>query len=123
MIMEYTCIICPNGCNIVVEKGKDNILQVSGAVCDKGKEYVKQEIENPRRNITTSMLVEGGHLPLVSVRLSATIPKNRIFDVMEVIKSKKIDAPVHCEEILIHNILGLNCNVIATKQVNLSQNK
>ena len=54
-----------------------------------------QEIENPMRNIATSVLIDGGELPLASVRLSGIIPKDRIFDVMAAIREVEMPAPVH----------------------------
>ena len=53
----FTCIICPNGCEIEVELDNDTIAKIEGATCKKGKEYVNQEITNPRRNIATSVKV------------------------------------------------------------------
>lgn len=69
------------------------------------------------RNIATSILVEGGEMPLASVRLSAPIPKAKIFDVMNEIRKVKRTAPVHEGEVVIENVLGLGSNVIVTRTV------
>ena len=69
------------------------------------------------RNIATSILVEGGEMPLASVRLSAPIPKAKIFDVMNEIRKVKRTAPVHEGEVVIENVLGLGRNVIVTRTV------
>ena len=82
MLREFTCIMCPQGCDISVELEGKTIKGISGNKCPKGEAYVTQEIENPMRNIATSVLVDGGGLPLASVRLSGVIPKDRIFDVI-----------------------------------------
>ena len=63
------------------------------------------------------MLVTGGELPLVSVRLDKPIPKGRIFDVMRQIQKQRLTAPVQAGQIVIENVLGLQSNVIATKYV------
>lgn len=117
MLKRYTCIICPNGCEIEAETEQEEILSISGAACKKGEEYVRQELTDPKRNIASSVLVENGELPLVSVRLSSPIPKARIFDVMEEIKKLKLKAPVSAGQTVIHNVLGLGTDVIATKSV------
>lgn len=117
MLKEYTCIMCPRGCDIHVELDGIKINKIDGASCSKGVTYVEQEITDPRRNIATSVLVENGELPLVSVRLDKPIPKNKIFDVMQEIKKVKLHAPVKAGQIIIENILGLDSNVIATKNV------
>lgn len=115
MLKEYTCIICPNGCSITADTESGEIL--TGGDCQLGQEYVQQEITNPQRNIASSILLEGGILPLASVRLSGPIPKDKIFDVMAVIKKARLTAPVAIGQVAIKNILGLNSDVIVTKNV------
>jgi len=117
MKKEYTCIVCPNGCEVEAEIEGVQVIDVTGAGCKKGKEYVEQELTDPQRNIATSMLVENGILPLVSVRLTKSVPKVRIFDVIQAVKQIKVVAPVKIEQVIIENILGLGSDVIATKNV------
>lgn len=114
---RYTCIICPSGCDIVAQIDGKELISAEGARCKKGTEYVCGELSNPVRNIASSVLVDGGEMPLASVRLSAPIPKNAIFDVMDQIKTVRIQAPVKQGQIVIENILGLGCDLIATRQV------
>lgn len=118
MIKKYTCIVCPNGCEIEATIEGRTVFEIDGASCSKGKEYVEQEIANPQRNIASSVYVDGGDLPLASVRLSKSIPKERIFDVMNEIKKVKLIAPVKMNQVVIENVLNLGSNVIATKIVN-----
>ena len=113
----FTCIICPNGCEIEVELDKDKIINIEGATCKKGKEYVNQELTNPQRNISSSVKVVNGDLDIVSVRLNNTIPKNKIFEVMEEIKKLQVEAPVKIGDIVEKNILDLNVDLIATKNI------
>ena len=118
MIREFICVLCPNGCELTVELDDEyTILKLEGATCQRGGEYVKQELFAPQRNIATSVKVIGGNMPLVSVRLSEAIPKERIFDVMDEIKKVKLEAPVSLGQVIIRNVLGLELDVIATKQV------
>lgn len=90
---------------------------VSGAKCKRGIDYANQEILDPKRNIASSVKVNGGELPLVSVRLTGLIPKNRIFDAIEEIKKLEVDAPVKVGQILINNVFGLRVDLIATKNI------
>ena len=122
MLREFTCIICPNGCEITAEinekaDGTREIVSIEGAACPKGEAYVKQELTDPQRNIATSVLVEGAVLPLVSVRLTSPIPKARIFDAMAEIRKCRVTAPVHAGTVLIHNLLGYETDVIVTKEI------
>ena len=125
MTREFTCIVCPNGCRITVEyeipaaagASAPVIRSISGNLCPRGIEYVTQELTDPRRTIATSVLVEGGELPLASVRLTAPIPRDRIFDAMAVIRTLTVQAPVTAGTILVHDLLGLGTDVLVTRDV------
>ena len=112
MMREFTCIICPNGCEIQVRQSS-----ITGAACPRGEEYVRQELTDPRRNIATSVLVEGGELPLASVRLSRPISKKDIFRVMEVINTVRLQAPTAVGQVALADVCGLGADVIVTKNV------
>lgn len=56
MLKEFTCIICPNGCEIEADVEDGKILSLTGAVCSKGEDYVSLELTDPQRNIATSVL-------------------------------------------------------------------
>ena len=122
MTREFTCIICPNGCEITVELADNgSILHVEGHTCKRGEEYVRQELTHPVRTIATSVMVNGGDLPLASVRLDAPIPKEMIFDAMEEIRKIRLDAPVEAGQKVIEDLLGTGVNVIVTKTVRKSK--
>ena len=117
MIRQYTCIICPNGCEMEAHIEDGQLVSLTGATCPKGEAYVRQELTDPRRTIASSALVVGGALPLVSVRLTNPVPKDRLFDVMAEIRKLRLPAPVTLGQCLIHDVLGLGSDVIATKNV------
>ena len=113
----YTCILCPNGCEISVEYEGGELLSAEGNLCPKGLAYVTQEITAPKRTISTSVRVIGGELPVTSVRLTAAVPRERIFDVMREIAKLAVYAPVIAGTVLIRNVLELGSDVIVTKSV------
>ena len=122
MMREFTCIICPNGCEIKAEieekeGGAVEIRSIEGATCKKGNAYVEQELKDPQRNIATSVLVKGGILPLASVRLTNPIPRDRIFDAMSEIKKYTLTAPVKAGTVVIPRLMGYDTDVIVTKSV------
>ena len=123
MQRKFTCIICPNGCEITAdyEEGNEGVIvrSVEGQTCPRGEEYVKQELTDPRRTIASSVLVRGGELPLASVRLTAPIPKAKIFDAMREIRKLAVDAPVEAGTVLIEDLLGLGTDLVVTKSVGL----
>ena len=127
MNRTLTCILCPNGCELQIayeisaegnEAGESvKLLSVSGNKCPRGMEYAKQEIVNPMRNIASSVTLVGGTMPLVSVRLTGPIPKAKIMDVMDVIRTASVQAPVKIGDVIIHDVLGLGVDVIATRNI------
>ena len=122
MQRKFTCIICPNGCEItagyeVADDGRAAVHSVEGQACPRGAEYVRQELIDPRRTIASSVLVRDGELPLASVRLTAPIPKARIFDAMREIGKLAVDAPVEAGRVLAPNLLGLGADLVVTKSV------
>lgn len=112
---EVTCILCPIGCEIRVNRKDLSIID--GAKCNRGIEYSKNEIINPKRIITTSILVKNGDLPLLSVKTSKPIPKNKINQIIDIIKKKSISAPIEIGDIIIKNILNTGSDIIATKSI------
>ena len=113
----FVCIVCPNGCTIETQYEGDKILSVTGNKCKKGIEYVRQELIDPRRTISSSVRIEGAELPLCSVRLTNVIPKKDIFRVMEEINKIKLTAPVSIGQVVIKNVCGLDSDVIVTKKM------
>ena len=68
---EFLCVVCPNGCFIEAEYAPGHpttLLSNGGNRCVRGKDWVRQEIENPERTIATSVPVRGGDFLLASVR-------------------------------------------------------
>ena len=117
MTRSFTCILCPNGCDIEAREEQDGKLTITGAGCPKGKAYVEQEWNDPRRTISSSVKVEKGELPLASVRLTTPVPKDYLFQVMEEIRKVQLEAPVHMGQVAIHHVLGLDSDVIVTRNV------
>lgn len=108
-VKTITCIMCPNGCEITYD--------LNGGMCGKGPEYVKNEILNPRRTLTSSVLVTGGTLPLVSVKITGTIPKEKLKDAMEIVSKLTMKAPVELGDVIIKDFIEEGIQLIATKSV------
>lgn len=114
---ELICIGCPIGCNLMVTLEKDKVIRVNGNSCKRGVDYCIKECTNPRRIVTTTIKVNNGNLPMVSVKTEKDIPKESIMDCMKEIKKAKLSAPVHIGDILVYNILNTGINIIATTNV------
>jgi len=115
---EITCIVCPIGCKILVKKDGSNVKIIDGNKCKRGVEYARSEALDPRRMLTSSILVLGGEWPLVSVKSTQPVAKKHLFSVLSEIKKAKIKAPVKLGQVLIKNVSNTNIDIIATKNIN-----
>jgi len=117
MEKDFVCTVCPLGCKIKAEYEGKTIHRITNACCPHGRMYVKNEILNPVRVLTSSVAVQGGVYPLVSVRTDGFIPKELMQQAMAVLHEVVVAAPVQIGDIIVKNLLGTGVNVIATKNV------
>lgn len=111
---EVICIVCPKGCHLQVD---ETSLNVTGNSCIRGIEYGINEVTNPTRMLTTTMKVISKEIKRVPVITSKEIPKSKLFEAMEVINKITIYPPIRLHQILIHSILGLDIDIIATRSI------
>lgn len=113
---ELVCIVCPRGCTMQVEQNGEEI-KVSGNSCKRGEQFAKSELTNPTRTICTTVRTSFGDAPVLPVRVSAEIPKDRIFDVMREINKVEVGTRVGRGDVIIENVLGLGADIIATSNL------
>lgn len=113
-IRELTCINCPMGCQLTVKLDGDQIAEISGYTCPRGKTYAEKEVTNPTRIVTSTVKVTGGKSERVSCKTAHDIPKDKIFDVMREINAASVQAPVVIGEVLIADVAGTGVDVVAT---------
>ena len=114
---ELICINCPLGCGLTVTLKDKEVVKVEGNTCPKGEAYGKKEVTDPTRIVTSTVRVSGGVLPVVSVKTASDIPKEKIMDCAEALKSVQIQAPVAAGDVVLENVCGTGISVIATKNV------
>jgi len=117
MEREFICIICPNGCLIKVEYVGTNIKDIKGDECPKGKDYVKNEITNPLRVFTGSVLAKSGDFSLASVKTDVPIPKKYLKKIGEITRRIEVEAPVEIGQVVASNLLNDNIDLIATRKI------
>lgn len=114
MKKSLICVSCPLGCPIEVEIENGEVIAVTGNTCKRGDAYARAEITNPVRSLTTSVKVENGIHPVVPVKSAGPVPKDKMFECMNVINSVTVKAPVKIGDVVIENILGLGVDIVAT---------
>ena len=117
MIRELTCIVCPKGCQLTVELEGKEIKSIKGHTCKRGEEYAMTECTAPCRTLTTTAPVVGGGV--VPVKTDATVPKELLFECMELINKAYVPADAEFGYVVIENILGTGANVVTTRNVKI----
>ena len=109
--MNTICIMCPMGCPLTVEEVVGEI-KVSGNTCKRGETYGKDEFSHPKRAITTLVKLQSGGV--ASVKTSGSVPKEKIFDVIDFIGSIIATDDVKIGDTVSTNVLGLGVDVVIT---------
>jgi CxxC motif-containing protein len=124
------CFICPKSCRLTVTNDSNTVANGSNTVnndsnavivennrCPRGVEFARKELTDPERSLTSTMRVTNGALPLVSVRSDAPVKKGELKDVVKLLDSMTVEAPVAGGQVLLP-LAGKNrINIIATRTV------
>ena len=113
---EFVCIVCPNSCKLTVTEN-ENGLTVTGAGCKRGIEHGENEYINPKRMLTTTVAVNGGIHPRLSVVSSEEIPKSKMTDCLEQLYKLNIQAPVKAGDIIVKDICRTGVDIIASRSM------
>lgn len=116
-IKELTCIVCPIGCTLRVTMDGGKFVSVTGNTCPRGAKYAETEMTAPRRVLTSTVKVSGGHLPLCPVRTKGDIPKEMLFEAMRAVNQACIPAPVSIGQVVIEDLCGTGVPLIATREI------
>ena len=112
---ELVCVACPLGCPITVTLDDNGaVTEVTGNTCKRGEAYAHTECTNPTRMLTTTVKVEGGIFNVVPCKSAGALPKDKIFECMEVINKATAKAPVKLGDVLVSDILGTGIDIVAT---------
>ena len=114
MKRNLICVSCPRGCAVEVEIENGQVISVKGNSCKRGDAYARAEVTHPERSLTSTVKVEGGVHPVVPVKSSGPVPKEKLFDCMKEINKVSVKAPVKIGDVVIDNILDLGVNIVAT---------
>lgn len=116
MRTEMTCIICPFSCNLIIDGEGDNII-VSGNRCLRGAHYAKSEMTAPKRMLTTTVRITNGALKRLPVRTSNSVPKEKLMELMEIINTLSVVAPVALGDVVVENIAELGVDLVASRSI------
>ncbi|WP_027628079.1 DUF1667 domain-containing protein [Ruminiclostridium cellobioparum] len=115
---EMVCIVCPNGCRLNVFVDEQNrVTRVENALCRNGRTYAEDEVQCPKRSLTSTVKVKGGTHPLVSVRSSKPIPREKLQEAVDTLRVLELTAPVDFHQVVVSDILGTGADIVTTRQI------
>ena len=109
------CITCPKGCHLTVDE--ENDYKVTGNGCPRGAEYGRNELLHPVRVITSTVRIDGAAVARLPVKTDRPLPKEKMFDCMQLINGLSAKSPVKVGQVLASHILGTDVNIVATKSL------
>ena len=109
--MNTTCIMCPIGCALSVEKEGEKIV-VTGNGCLRGEKYGASEFTCPKRVVTT--LIKGAYGGVVSVKTKEPIPKSLVPMALKQAAAFRLERDVFAGETVIADVAGSGVPFVAT---------
>jgi CxxC motif-containing protein len=112
---HFVCVVCPIGCEIdVVHDGK-KIISMEGNKCEKSEEFVRQELIEPMRILTTTVRIQGARWAVIPVRSDKAVPKRLFRRIMKQVRRLSLQAPVNMLDVVVSDVLRTGANIIATR--------
>jgi CxxC motif-containing protein len=114
MKKEIICTVCPMGCLMMVIGEGDRIDSVEGNGCKRGFTYAQTEFAHPVRILTSTVKTGDPTAPLMPVRSSQPVPKEKIFDIMAAIREVRLFQPVRRYDVILPDVCGTGIDIVAT---------
>ena len=112
---HFVCVVCPIGCEIdVVHDGK-KIISMAGNKCEKSEEFVRQELIEPMRILTTTVRIQGARWAVIPVRSDKAVPKRLFPRIMKQLRRIGLRAPVNVLDVVVRDVLQTGANIITTR--------
>lgn len=114
MERKIVCIICPRGCAMTAQT-TDTGVHVTGHACPRGEKYAIDECVRPMRTVTATVRVANRKDTMVSVKTDRPVAKERMMEVMQILRSMTVEAPLAVGDEIHPNACG--AKIIITKAV------
>ncbi|MGC9359209.1 MAG: DUF1667 domain-containing protein [Anaerolineae bacterium] len=111
------CVTCPVGCNLTVVLDGDEIVEVRGAGCRRGEDFVREELTDPRRMLASTVRVAGGRYPLVPVRSVEPLPKALLLPTAQLLREIVLRAPVAEHQVVLQDVLDSGVSIVTSRSM------
>jgi len=113
---QITCITCPIGCRVMIDI-VDGEYVFYGNKCVRGEKFAKTEMTAPVRSLATTVRTVFPHMPVLPVRTSGEVPKEKITEIIRELSKMTITDEIGIGDVVAANILGTGCDIIATSDM------
>lgn len=105
------CTVCPKGCIMNVRRDP---FEVSGNDCPRGVDFAKQELDDPKRVLTSVVGTDDPVHPVLAVRTDRAVDRSKLADVMKAVKRIKVSGDFRPGDTVAENIADTGADLIAT---------
>lgn len=110
---ELICIGCPKGCRLEVDV--ENDYAVKHNQCPIGAEYGRNELKNPQRVLTSTVVIANALYSRCPVKTEQPIPKGKLMDAMAEIAKVRLNAPIKCGDVIIADLCQTGVALVSAK--------
>ena len=116
---KFICIRCPQGCEIHTTVDGKTVTSVTGNTCKMGEEYVRTEVSDPRRTVTSLVAVRNGIHPVCPVWTTRPVPKELVLQLTGHLRGVSVEAPIRMGDVLVRNFASTGTDIIASRDIPL----
>ncbi len=112
----FVCIGCPIGCPLQLRHVGEEIEEILGHQCNRGAKYARQELTDPRRELSTTVAIEGGLWERLPVKVTGPVPRDKVMQAARIIHGVRLEAPISSGQVVLEALLGgEKLTVVATR--------
>ncbi|HHW08361.1 MAG TPA: DUF1667 domain-containing protein [Firmicutes bacterium] len=117
-VTNYLCIGCPIGCRLTVEHEGEQIKDITGFACRRGRDFAEKEHTDPRRVVTTTVTLAGGqNIARLPVKSEKPVRKSEVPVICQKLQNMVVQAPVRIGQVVLPGATSDGINVVATRHV------
>lgn len=115
MDKQIKCIVCPIGCNMLVDYREETkeIISICGNDCKRGIKFIKEELEGPSRLLTTTIKINSALCGRLPVRSDVPVPKEKMQEMVREVKKIRTDIPIKAGQIIEEDFMGLGIKILS----------
>ena len=115
MAKEIICLGCPNGCHLECTRKSGGEIAVEGNKCDRGIDYGREEMTEPKRVVTAVVKTGSESVPFLPVKTDKPLVKALIPKLLDALSTRPVTLPVRMGDTLLADFEETGVNVVFTR--------